>query len=239
MQSEPPRLWVHRLQVVVVLVTLLLTPYIVQAEETETDSALWGGGVFYFETGKTFDFSAEYQIRMDDHMSSLSSQFGEFLGYYKAADNLLLNGGYRFTRRPGRSEHRFYLGGFWRLTGNPLVQGGDSKQLRAVLQIGYQHDFDVMFDDRLMDSDSMRYILVVSKPATATLTPFLLAGVLTTWNDAYDFGIDKIRLGGGVVFRLTENSRLRSQYIWEEFRFRRPVKRTNIIWLRYERKFGA
>jgi len=162
MPSNSSQRLVIRLQGIVVLAAFLLAPCIVQAEETETDSALWGGGVFYFETGKTFDFSAEYQIRMDDHMSSLSSQFGEFLGHYKAADNLLLNGGYRFTRRPGRSEHRIYLGGFWSLTGNPLLEGSDPKQLRAVLQIGYQHDFDVMFDDRLMDSDSIRYILVVS-----------------------------------------------------------------------------
>lgn len=63
---------------------------------------------------------------------------------------------------------------------------------------------------------------------------FLLAGVLTTWNDAYSFGVDKIRLGGGISWNITERSRLRSQYIYEIARFQTPEKHTNIIWLRYE-----
>jgi hypothetical protein len=66
----------------------------------------------------------------------------------------------------------------------------------------------------------------------------LLAGVLTTWNDAYSYGIDKVRVGGGFVARISEQSRIRTQYIWEKAYFRTPNKQTNIFWLRYEANFG-
>jgi len=110
--------------------------------------------------------------------------------------------------------------------------------LKVVLQIGYQHDFNDRFDERSMGSNSVRWILVASKPVTDKVRPFLLAGVLTTWNDAYNFGVDKIRLGAGVVFKMTEQSRLRCQYIWEAARFVSPKVHTNIIWLRYETSLG-
>ena len=109
---------------------------------------------------------------------------------------------------------------------------------RATLQVGYQHDFNTSFDDTIMDSSSIRYVLVVSTPVTERIKPFLLAGVLTTWNEAYSFGVDKVRLGGGVHYQLNKNSRLRIQYMWEKSRFRSPQKNTNIFWLRYEKRFG-
>jgi hypothetical protein len=89
-----------------------------------------------------------------------------------------------------------------------------------------------------MQSNSIRWILVGSKPATEKVTPFLLAGVLTTWNEAYNFGVDKVRLGGGVAYKLSKHSRLRCQYIFEDFRFVTPRKHTNILWLRYETTLG-
>ena len=89
-----------------------------------------------------------------------------------------------------------------------------------------------------MGSNSIRWVFVASKPATKKITPFLLAGVLTTWNSAYSFGIDKIRLGGGIAYHTTDHSLLRMQYIWEEARFMMPKKRTNILWLRYEVVLG-
>jgi len=206
--------------------------------ETETDSALWAGGLFLFERDQGLNYSVEYQLRLGDHMSSLSSHFLEFQGYKKTSRSLLLYGAYRYTRRPDHDENRLVFGGFWDLTqtGKPVWQ--DPNRFKAILQIGYQHDFDVEFDDRLMGSNSIRWVLVGSKPATPTITPFLVAGVLTTWNDAYDFGVDKIRLGGGLSWKMTERSRLRCQYIWEEFRFRTPKKHTNIFWLRYEMNLG-
>jgi len=223
----------------VAVLALLLASSLSLAESTETDSALWGGGLFLWETENTLDYSVEYQFRLGDHMESLSSQFVEGLGYYKANENLLFNGGYRFTRRSSREEHRLYFGGFLDLSKSRQGLALDVKEPRVTLQVGYQHDFDVKFDDEIMDSDSVRWILMASKPATENIRPFLLGGVLTTWNDAYSFGVDKIRLGGGVHFQLSKNSRVRAQYIWEQARFREPRKNTHILWLRYEMRFGS
>jgi len=208
------------------------------AAETETDSALWTGGLFLVERDKGLDYSVEYQLRLGDHMSSLSSHFLEFQGYRKTSPSLLLYGAYRYTRRPDHDENRLVFGGFLDLTRLNKSSWENPHRFKAILQLGYQHDFDVEFDDQLMNSNSIRWILVGSKPATETITPFLLAGVLTTWNDAYSFGIDKIRLGGGFSWKITQRSRLRSQYIWEEFRFRTPKKHTNIIWIRFEMILG-
>jgi hypothetical protein len=220
------------------LASLLLFLSSALAAETTTDSALWAGGLFLFEREKGLDYSVEYQLRLGDHMSSLSSHFLEFQGYKKISRSLLLYGAYRYTRRPDHDENRFVFGGFWDLTqtDKPVWQNPD--RFKAVLQIGYQHDFDVEFDDQLIDSNSIRWILVGSKPATDTVTPFFIAGVLTTWNEAYSFGVDKIRLGGGLVWKMTARSRLRSQYIFERAFFMSPEKNTNIIWLRYEMNLG-
>jgi hypothetical protein len=206
--------------------------------ETTTDSALWMGGLALFENDRGLDYSMEYQIRLDDHMSSLNNHFVEFMGYNKAAPALLLNGGYRFTKRPDRVENRFYLGGFWNITKSLKPQDVGPGSFRVVFQFGYQHDFNVKFDDQLMQSNSIRWILVVSKPVTEKVRPFLLAGVLTTWNEAYNFGVDKVRVGGGLAYQFSKQSRLRAQYIFEDFRFVTPRKHTNIIWLRYEMTLG-
>jgi hypothetical protein len=92
------------------------------AAETEKDSALWAGGLFLTERDKGRDHSAEYQLRLNDHMSSFSSHFLEFLGYRKTTRSLLLYGGYRYTRRSDHNENRLVFGGFWDLTrtGKPV-----------------------------------------------------------------------------------------------------------------------
>ncbi len=220
------------------LIALLFVSSFAVAQETVTDSALWSGGLVLWEHKRSLDYSVEYQLRLDDHMSSFSNHFVEFMGYKKINENLLFNSGFRFTKRTDHAESRLYLGGFLDLTETEMRIRANPNQFRATLQFGYQHDFHVSNNDKFMGSNSLRLILVASKPATKKITPFALAGVLTTWNDAYSFGIDKIRLGGGIVFHMTEHSRLRSQYIWEEARFMTPQKRTNILWLRYEMILG-
>ena len=220
------------------LVVLLFVSSCVFAQDTEYDSALWSGGLVLFDNEDSLDYSVEYQLRLDDHMSSFSSDFVEFMAYKKYNENLLFNGGYRFTRRDDHNESRLYFGGFLDLTKTARGIDINPDQFRAVLQVGYQHDFNTKVDDRFIGSNSIRWVLVTSKPATKKIPPFLLAGVLTTWNDAYSFGIDKVRLGGGIAYHATEHSRLRMQYIWEEARFMTPQKRTNILWLRYERILG-
>lgn len=209
------------------------------AAETETDWALWSGGLFVWEVDNSFSYSAEYQVRLDENMSSLNNHFLELVTYKKMNNALLLNGGYRFTRRPDHDEHRVYAGGFWDITRSARGSAPDANGLRLILQVGYQHDFDVSFDDQAMNSNSIRWILVASRQTTEKLRPFLLAGLLTTWNDAYNFGVDKIRLGGGVAISLTNKSRFRAQYIFEKSYFRSPIKQTNIFWLRYEANFGS
>jgi hypothetical protein len=220
------------------LIVLLFVSSFAHAQETVTDSALWSGGLVLFEYEDSLDYSVEYQLRLDDNMSSFSNHFVEFMGYKRVNENLLFNSGLRFTKRTDHAEGRLYFGGFLDLTRTEMGIRANPGQFRATLQIGYQHDFNTLVDDRFMGSNSIRWILVASKPATKKITPFLLGGVLTTWNDAYSFGIDKIRLGGGIVFHTTERGRLRTQYIWEEARFMMPKKRTNILWLRYEMILG-
>jgi len=225
-------------KVIPFLVTILMIQGSNLSAETEKDSALWTGGLLLFEREKGLDYSAEYQLRLDENMSSFSNQFLEVMAYRKTTQALLLNGGYRFTNREDHNESRVYLGGFWDITKSLKHQKESSSELRAVLQIGYQHDFNAKFDDRQMGSNSIRWILLVSRPITKTIRPFFLAGVLTTWNQAYDFGIDKTRVGGGIVWNFSEQARLRGQYIFEKFFYTTPEKNTNIIWLRLEMTLG-
>jgi hypothetical protein len=210
----------------------------VYAQDTSYDSALWMGALALWENENSLDYSVEYQLRLDEHMSSYSNDFVEFMGYKKFNRNLLFNGGYRFTRRTDHNESRLYFGGFLDLTKTDRGIEINPGQFRATLQVGYQHDFNAKFDDTLMGSNSIRWILVVSRPISKRVSPFLLAGILTTWNNAYNFGVDKIRLGGGLAVHVTPKSRLRCQYIWEKSRFVTPEKHTNILWLRYEMIFG-
>jgi hypothetical protein len=220
------------------VVALMLCAVPCGAADTETDVALWSGGLFRFARKDALDFSMEYQLRLDNDLSSLNSHFVEFMGYGKAFDSLELNGGYRFTVRPDHHEHRLYFGGFWNITKNWRSLPKDPmKRFKAVLQVGYQHDFHTKFDGEFMDSNSIRYVLIVAKPVSERVTPYLLGGVLTTWNEAYDFGIDKIRLGPGVVLRVNKKSRFRLAYIFEVSRFSDPKKHTNIFWIRYEMLF--
>ncbi len=206
--------------------------------ETITDSALWTGGLFLWEREANLHYSAEYQVRLDENMTALSSHFLELMTYKKVSEALLVNAGYRYTLRPEHDEHRLYVGGFWDMTRNAHSGVDDTGRLRVVLQLGYQHDFNTKFDDRLMDSNSIRWILVASRQATENIRPFLLAGVLATWNDAYSFGADRIRLGGGMAVTISNRSRLRAQYMFERSFFRSPLKNSNIFWLRYEANFG-
>jgi len=222
----------------VLLITFLLVFTCVSAQATVYDSALWAGATVLFDNEDKLDYSLEYQLRMDDHMSSYSNDFVEFMGYKKYDENLLLNAGYRFTRRTDHNESRLYVGGFLDLTKTAEGIAISPSQFKLILQFGYQHDFNTEIDGISMGSNSIRTVLIASKPATKRITPFVIAGVLTTWNDANSFGLDKIRLGGGAVFQVSPRSRIRCQYMLEESRFVTPKERTNILWLRYEAILG-
>jgi hypothetical protein len=222
------------LKKLILLLVILMTNPGKAIAQTEYDNALWSGALVLAERDKGLNYSVEYQLRLKENASSFSNQFLEFMGYKKASAALLLNGGYRFTNREDRNESRLYLGGFWDITKSVGTQEGVARPFRAVFQVGYQHDFNTEFDDQRMGSNSIRWILVVAKPATETITPYLLGGILTTWNDAYDFGIDKTRVGGGVAWKFSARGRLRLQYIYERALYVSPKKHTNILWLRLE-----
>ncbi len=206
--------------------------------DRQTDGALWSGGFFRFDGHRGLDYSVEYQVRLDEDARSLNSHFMEFLGHKQVSEDLELNGGSRFTIRPDHDEHRLYFGGFWDVRSYRSHPSKDyQNRFKLLLQLGYQYDFDVKLDDRLMDSQSLRYILTAAKPVTQKVTPFLIGGVLTTWNSAHDFGVDKIRLGGGLALKISEESLMRFTYMLEENRFIDPIKRTNIFWVRYEMRW--
>jgi hypothetical protein len=218
------------------LILMLLSPF-VDAQETTEDQGLWTGVLGLTRNKSGLDYSVEYQLRLNENMSSFSNHFVEFMAYKKVTKSILFNGGYRFTQRTDHTEHRVYFGGFWKLAG-PLDAGDDSNQFRAALQVGYQRDWNTVFDGQSMESNSIRWILVASKPISKTVAPFILAGVLTTWNDAYSFGVDKTRFGAGIVFTPSQKGRLRIQYMLEKGNFVTPKSQTHIVWIRYEGTWG-
>ena len=106
------------------LLFLVLQPFALCAE-TEDDIALWAGGMFLWERERGVDYSLEYQARFDENVSSLNNHFFETMAYHKWSDAVLINGGYRYTMRPDRDEHRLYLGGFWDMTRRSRLESGD------------------------------------------------------------------------------------------------------------------
>jgi len=66
------------------VVALMLCAVPCGASDTETDVALWSGGLFRFARKDALDYSMEYQLRLDDDLSSLNSHFVEFMGYGKS-----------------------------------------------------------------------------------------------------------------------------------------------------------
>jgi len=86
-------------KVIPLLVMILMIQGSNLSAETEKDNALWTGGLVLIEREKGLDYSAEYQLRLDENMSSFNNQFLEIMAYSKTTRALLLNGGYRFTNR--------------------------------------------------------------------------------------------------------------------------------------------
>ena len=81
---------------------LMIVSSSVFAQDTIYDNALWMGGLVLFENEDRFDFSVEYQLRLDDDMSSFSNHFVEFMGYNKVNENLVLNKIENFESITGR-----------------------------------------------------------------------------------------------------------------------------------------
>jgi len=95
----------------------------------------------------------------------------------------------------------------------------------------------VEVEDCLIESNSTRFITQLSAPGINYVTPFVLAGLLTTWNEVHDFSIDRTRIGGGVLFRAGEQARFRIQYIFERSFLLDPKDNSHILWMRWEMIF--
>jgi hypothetical protein len=203
-------------------------------------SAGWGlwSGVLVRDVrpGSRFDYSGEYQVRFTDDLKTLKSHFLEVSGYYKANPKLESNFGYRFTIRPDRNESRLFAGLFYRTTlVKPNPQSGKFG-LRLTQQLMYQRDFNASFNDVLLDSNTVRYALYLTKPFTPTWHGLVIGGAMYTWNAEYT-GLEKLRAAIGVRIRRKNEDGI-SLLLMRERR-NQPDTTTNatIFWLRYEAAF--
>lgn len=205
------------------------------SQSTSADSQLWSAAFYRLQRADALDFSLEYQVRLNEDLRALKSHFLELQTFASPHRAVELFGTYRLTLRPDHTEHRLMFGLFWRSEfgeGHSSVEGEPS--FRIIHQIACERDFNVKFTDDLIDSNSLRWVTTASKPVNGRLTPFVLAGVLPTWNEEYDFDIDKLRLGAGVRIKSGETDRFTLMYLFEENRSRTPVTQSNIFYVRYE-----
>lgn len=216
------------------LMVVLLTAGIADSGVAQgADSQLWSSMYFKRERpGRAMDFSAEYQVRLKDDLTSLKSHFFEIAAYHQATARIELIGGYRFTIRPDRQESRLLAGAFLR-HGLDRERTESDNGFRVIHHVLYQRDFNASFNDVLLDSSSVRYVLMVSKPLNEMVTPFLVAAGLYTWNDEY-MGLEKLRFAAGLAIKTHGNDRLKLHYVYEKKASVDPPQFANILWLRYE-----
>lgn len=200
-----------------------------------TDWQIWSG--MFVRTVKPdhrFNFSGEYQIRLNDNFKNLKSHFIDLNTYYKFISQFEVNAGYRFTIRPDRNENRLMAGLLWRqsLGKEPFAKGYD-KKIIIIHQLQYQHDFNIKFNDILTNSNSIRYMFWILKPINKTLAPFAAAAVLYTWNNEYT-GLEKIRFVAGIRISRSNADRIKIHYVYEKKNSVDSAQYANIIWLRYE-----
>ncbi len=216
------------------LALLTLLSVQVRAEEaSDYDWGLWAGTRFRFDRADGLDFSGEYQVRIDDDFRNLKSHFFEALAFGRPSAKLQLASGYRFTMRQDRNEHRLAALA-WR--DMSVLKGRfDNARPRLALNhhAGYQRDFNVSFNDKLIQSNSLRYLLTVLVPVSPELEPFVGAGVLVTWNEEYSFDVDRLRFIVGCNIVRAPNDHLLVQYMFERNSSVEPEKHSHVIWTRY------
>jgi hypothetical protein len=203
-------------------------------------SAGWGlwSGVLVRDVrvDSRFDYSGEYQVRLTDDLTTLKSHFFEISGYYKANPKLESNFGYRFTIRPDQNESRFFAGLFYRTTlVKPNPQSGKFG-LRLTQQMMYQRDLNASFSDVLLDSNTVRYALYLTKPFTPTWHGLVIGGAMYTWNAEYS-GLEKLRAAIGVRLRRRNNDGILMLLVRERRNQPNSTVTSTIIWLRYEAIF--
>jgi len=220
---------------IVTVVALLCFPAELVAQEgTASEWELWSAFHARLDRFGRLDASAEYQVRIDDDFSSLSSHFFEGLGYVRLTESVEVASGYRVTMRPDHTEQRFALLGWWRTTvgeGRPSVDGDE---LTLSHHLGYQHDWNVKPNDELINSSSIRYVVTFLKPVTPRIAPFATVGALATWNEEFDFGLDIVRAIAGVRINRSATDRLKLMYMFQHSHTRDPAEISHVLWLRYE-----
>lgn len=199
----------------------------------EADSQQWSSLLLRRDSpGGAVGFSAEYQVRLKDDLTSLKGHFFELAAYHQATARIEFIGGYRFTIRPDHKENRLLAGAFLR-HGFGKGQTESDGRLRVTHHVLYQRDFNASFNDILLDSTSLRYVLLVSRSLNRTLTPFVVAAALYTWNDEYT-GLEKLRFAAGVTIKTHGNDRLKLHYVYEKKASVDPPQFANVLWLKYE-----
>jgi len=202
-----------------------------------TGWGLWSGVLLRdFRADSRFDYSGEYQVRLTEDLRELKSHFFEFAGYYKANPRLESNFGYRFTIRPERNESRLFAGLFYRTT--LVYPNPDLKKwgLRLTQQLMYQRDFNASFNDVLLDSNTVRYALYLTKPFTPTWHGLAIGGAMYTWNAQYS-GVEKLRAAIGVRLNRRNNDGILLLLVRERRNQPDSTATSTIVWLRYEAVF--
>ena len=109
---------------------------------------------------------------------------------------IVFSGG-RLGQTTCRDESRLFAGLFYRTTlVNPhpdLNKWG----LRLTQQLMYQRDLNASFNDVLLDSNTVRYALYLTKPFTPAWHGLVIGGAMYTWNAEYS-GLEKLRAAIGV-----------------------------------------
>jgi hypothetical protein len=201
--------------------------------QNSADWQIWSGFTYRHNWIKAPDLSAEYQVRINENFTNLKSHFFELLAHIQPSNKVELAGGYRYTIRPDHVEHRLAVLEWWKIN---LIKGSSSNappKLILIQHSGYQHDFNVNFNDKLINSNSIRNLLFLVMPTSKFIDPFIAGGILTTWNEEFNFGIDKIRFIVGAEITNSNTSSIFVQYMYEENHAVDPIGKSHIIWLRY------
>ena len=220
---------------VLIAVVLLAVSSICGAQSTGW--GLWSGVLVRdIRPDSRFDYSGEYQVRLTDDLHELKSHFFEVSGFYKANSKLQSNFGYRFTIRPDRNESRLFAGLFYRTTlVKPNPQSGKFG-LRLTHQLMYQRDFDADFNNVLLDSNTVRYALYLTKPFTPAWHGLAIGGAMYTWNAEYS-GLEKLRAAIGVRLKRRNNDGILLLLVRERRNQPDSTVTSTIVWLRYEAIF--